>query len=62
MVIKIADVLEVSVDYLVGKTDQLLDKELLKRMLELSKLPEYDQGHIFYALDNLIKAAKLKTL
>jgi transcriptional regulator with XRE-family HTH domain len=62
VVIKIADVLEVSVDYLVGKTDQDLDKSLVKRMIELSQLPEDDKGHIFYTLDNLIRAAKLKTL
>ena len=59
---KMASYLDVSLDYLVGATDEQLDKTTMKRILELQKLPEDDQQHIFYTLDNLIKAAKLKTL
>ena len=59
---KMASYLDVSLDYLVGATDEQLDKTTMKRILELQKLPEDDQQHIFYTLDNLIKAAKLRTL
>ncbi|MFZ5554305.1 MAG: helix-turn-helix domain-containing protein [Bacteroidota bacterium] len=59
---KIADVLEVSLDFLLGKTSLLLDKKTLKRLQDIEKLPENDKQNIFYTLDNLIKAAKLKLL
>ena len=59
---KMADYLDVSLDFLVGAADQQLDKSTMNRILELQKLPEEDKTHIFYALDNLIKAAKLKAL
>lgn len=59
---KMADFLDVSLDFLVGASDEQLDKTTMNRILELQKLPEDDKDHIFYALDNLIKAAKLKAL
>jgi|LakMenEpi03Aug12_release.lakeMendotaPanAssembly.Ray.scaffolds.fasta_scaffold662719_2 transcriptional regulator with XRE-family HTH domain len=37
---KIDDVLKVSVDYLVGKADEHLDKPTLTRILEVQKLPD----------------------
>jgi transcriptional regulator with XRE-family HTH domain len=37
---KMADVLEVSLDYLVGKADEHLDKPTLTRILEVQKLPD----------------------
>ncbi|MBR9831652.1 helix-turn-helix transcriptional regulator [bacterium] len=59
---KIADTLEVSLDYLLGKTSVQLDKTTIKRLQDIEALPEEDRLHIFYALDNLIKAAKFKTI
>lgn len=59
---KISDVLEVSLDYLVGKTEQEVNKMTLKRLFDIEKLPKEDKEHIFYMIDNLIKAAKLKNL
>ena len=60
---KLADALEVSLDYLVSDAEpRVLDKKTLQRLEDISKLPEDDREHIFYAIDNLIKAAKLKTL
>lgn len=32
------------------------------KLQDLDNLPQEDRHHILYALDNLIKAAKLKTL
>jgi transcriptional regulator with XRE-family HTH domain len=59
---KIADVLEVSIDFLLGKTSIELDKKTLKRLQDIDQLDEADKQNIFYTLDNLIKAAKLKAL
>ena len=36
---KIADILEVSLDYLVGNTDTVLEKDLLKKITDIQKLP-----------------------
>jgi transcriptional regulator with XRE-family HTH domain len=58
---KMADALEVSLDYLAGEGDlKTLDKKMLQRIEDIQKLPEDDRLNIFYTLDNLIKAAKLK--
>ncbi|MCB9251870.1 MAG: helix-turn-helix transcriptional regulator [Flavobacteriales bacterium] len=59
---KIADTLEVSLDYLLGKISLELDKKTLKRLQDIEKLPEADKQNIFYALDGLIKAAKINAL
>ncbi len=59
---KLADALEVSLDYLVGGELKVLDKKTLKRLQDIDKLPENDRQNIFYTLDGLIKAAKLKAL
>ena len=60
---KLADALEISLDYLVGDGElKILDKKTLKRLEDIEKLPDEDKTHIFYTLDNLIKAAKLKAL
>jgi hypothetical protein len=44
------------------KTDLELDKKTIKRPANIEKLPETDEEHIIYAIDNLIKAAKFKAL
>lgn len=60
---KLADALEVSLDYLVGDRDlKVLDKQTLQRLEDIQNLPEQDREHIFYTLDNLIKAAKFKAI
>lgn len=60
---KLANALEVSLDYLVGEGElKILDKKTLKLLEDIEKLPDEDKNHIFYTLDNLIKAAKLKAL
>jgi hypothetical protein len=40
VVTKIAEALEVSIDYLVGKTKIIMDKETTERLEDISKLPE----------------------
>lgn len=57
---KIARILEVSLDYLVGNTDRELDDEIINRVLEIQNLPEEDKGHILYTLDNLLQNVRTK--
>ena len=59
-VTKIADVLEVSIDFLVGKTDQEVDNGVLKRVLEIQKLSGDDKEHILFTLDALLRDAKTR--
>lgn len=60
---KLADALEVSLDYLVGDAElKILDKKTMQRLEDIERLPDEDKNNIFYTLDNLIKAAKLKAL
>lgn len=59
---KIAQFLDVSLDFLAGISDHELDSAVLKRIIDLQKLDGADKEHIFYTLDNLVKAAKLKAL
>lgn len=57
---KIADILEVSLDYLVGSTDILLEKSIVSRVLDIQKLKENDKQHVFALLDAFIKQTKLQ--
>lgn len=60
VIIKIADVLGVSIDYLVGKTSMVLDLDTLQRMEEVAKLSEEDKAYIFQLVDVLIRDFKNK--
>ena len=56
---KLADALAISLDYLVGDGDlKVVDKKTMQRLEDIDKLPQNDKEHIFYTIDNLIKAAK----
>jgi hypothetical protein len=57
---KLADALDVSLDYLVGKTDLNVDKSLLDKLLTIQQLPEEDREHILYSIDGLIQHAKTR--
>lgn len=59
---KIADVLEVGLDFLLGKVDAEVDRTLLKRVLEVQQMDEEDKKHILYTLDALIKNVRLKSI
>ncbi len=59
---KIADVLDVSLDFLLGKVKVEVDSQLLKRVIEVQQMNEEDKTHILYTLDALIKAVKLKSI
>lgn len=63
--VKLAKLLDTTVGYLLGENEdsQLLkDPAMLKRLHDIENLPMEDKNGVLYALDNLLKAAKLKTL
>ena len=63
MAVKIAEVLEVSMDYLVGRAESdFKDKKMIDRLNTILKLEKTDKDNIIYTIDSLIKAARLKTL
>ena len=57
---KIAQALEVSLDYLAGNSDIELDKNTLDRVQEVTKLTDKDKDHIYITLDALIRDFKNK--
>jgi transcriptional regulator with XRE-family HTH domain len=60
VVIKIADTLEVSIDYLVGKSAVELDKAVLKKIQDIQKLNADDKAHVFALLDAFLQSQKAK--
>jgi len=63
ILLKIAKTFDVSIDYLIGEGSlSTYDKAILKRINDIEHLPNEDKQHIFYLIDNLVKAAKLKAI
>ena len=60
VVIKIANALDVSIDYLVGNTKLQLDKTMLKRLEDIGKLPKENKEYIFGVVDALIRDLKAR--
>ena len=59
---RMADAFGVSLDYLVGNSDQEMDKATLNRIQEVTKLSPKEKELVFEFLDAFITKAKLKTL
>lgn len=59
---KIADILEVSMDYLTGKQDVQIDKNTSNRILEVSKFETEDRNHIFSVIDAFIAKRKIQSI
>ncbi len=57
---KLAEFLEVSLDYLTGNTDVLLDTNTLNRILEVQQLPEDVKEKLFYFIDMTVRDYKAK--
>ncbi|NRB61368.1 MAG: helix-turn-helix transcriptional regulator [Winogradskyella sp.] len=57
---KLADIFNVSLDYLVGKTEFLVDEDISKRILTIQKFPEEDRKHILFAIDAVIRDTKAR--
>jgi transcriptional regulator with XRE-family HTH domain len=60
VVIKIADTLDVSIDYLVGKSNVVIDANTLKRIQDIDKLNLKDKELVFEFLDSFISNRKIK--
>jgi transcriptional regulator with XRE-family HTH domain len=58
VIIKVADALEVSIDFLVGKTNLELDNQTLKRIEEISILPADRKNYILSIIDMAIRDFK----
>ena len=61
VIIKMAEALDVSLDFLVGKISMEIDQSALKRLEDISKLPEEEKISIFKVIDALIRDYKAKT-
>jgi len=57
---KIADTLEVSLDYLVGSSDELLDKSIVNKILQIQKLPKEPKDHVLALLEAFLRDQKTK--
>ncbi|HLP34384.1 MAG TPA: helix-turn-helix transcriptional regulator [Amoebophilaceae bacterium] len=60
MAVKVAQALEVSLDFLTGNFDIELDKDMIHRVREIATLTEKDKEHLFTTLDALIRDFKNK--
>ena len=56
----IAEALEVSLDYLVGNTDLLLEKSVVNKIIDIQKLGTEDKAHVFAMLDAFLQSHKAK--
>jgi len=54
----IADILNVSLDYLTGKVDQHIDEAIVHKVLTIQKLPKEERERILFTVDALIRDAK----
>ena len=57
---KLAEFLEVSLDYLTGNSEVLLDTHTLNRVLELQQLPDDVKDKLFYFIDMTVRDYKAK--
>lgn len=55
---KIADSLEVSIDFLVGKTTLELDNDTIKRLEQISVLPADKKNYLFSLIDMALRVFK----
>ncbi|MCE2397077.1 helix-turn-helix transcriptional regulator [Candidatus Poribacteria bacterium] len=60
MAVKIAQAMNVSLDYLTGATDMELDDTMLKRIQAVSKLPTKEKECVYVFLDSFIDRMKLQ--
>ncbi len=60
---KLADIFEVTLDYLVddtGKTADIKDRAMLKRLMDIEALDSEDKNTIVHVLDSLLRDAKAR--
>ena len=56
----IARALDVSLDFMVGNTDLILDPAILQKIQEIQQLPDVDRNHLLYLMDNILQNVKAK--
>ncbi len=54
MATQLAEAIEVSLDYMVGSTDVLLERSVVNRVLDIQKLKETEKQHVFALLEAYI--------
>lgn len=59
---KIANILDVSLDFLTGQVDAQMDKTTRKRILEVSTFDEDDRNHIFSVIDAFVAKRKIQSI
>jgi len=59
---KMAQILDVSLDWLTGHTDLELDNKMIQRIQEVTKMNPKDKEHVFALLDAFIRQTKLNTV
>lgn len=59
-VAKIADVLEVSIDFLIGKTRMEVDADTMRRLEDIASLPEENKRFILNMIDMALRDFKTK--
>ncbi len=57
---KLANALDVSLDYLVGESDALLEKSLVKKVADIQKLPLEQKNIVTALLDAFLRDFKAK--
>lgn len=58
---KIADVFEVTIDFLIGKNHNMaVDKKTLRRMQDIDKLDDGTKEKLFFLIDNIVQNFKTK--
>jgi transcriptional regulator with XRE-family HTH domain len=55
---KIADSLDVSIDFLIGKTSVTLDKQAIKRLEDISNLPDKNKSFVINLIDMALRDFK----
>ena len=57
---KLADELGVTIDYLIGGSNTIFDKDLLKKIEDIENLSEEDRQQVYYVLDMALSYHKTK--
>jgi len=60
MAAKLAEALQVSLDYLVGNSDLNFDKETINRIVDIQSLSEEDKQPVFAKLDAYLRDVKTR--
>ena len=57
----IADALNLSLDYLVGSTDLILEKGIVNLIQNIQKLSDEDKGHLFALMDAFLLKCNIQS-